>query len=501
MIDKDQILLGIKKIVDEKYLKLESARIFMGRLLVVDDHKILLETLKDILGDRGHEVSTVSSGRMALEELSKHQFDLALIDLKLEDISGFDVMEVIKKEYPNVIVIVLTGFASLDSAVKALRLGAYDFLQKPIRPEFLLKAVERGLEKRQLKQLSEAVIRKMDEGLALLDSEGVLEFMNQRFPEMLKYSPEELAGKSFLSVVSPEDEHAVIHCLKRIHQDNPQRIEASLIRKDGVELVAIISFTDIGDQTLSVTSDITKIVSPSPTISSEDFTYMTEPGHIYLVGEEKTEKSLEAFIDLVRAGYKGTIVTREHPDEIRTKWKIDVPIFRLTEELSGDSALFPDVSLIEKRIVPHFSRNRAVLIDRLDYLISTNSFELVLSLIQRVRDLIFMKKSIIILSVDPRTLTEREFSLLEKETSPLLLSSKPELREDLLELLGYVAKRNEVGAKPHHKEIGKRFNITRTTVRQRLKLLHDKGLIVERKKGRTKIVEITDKGRKVLFTS
>lgn len=468
----------------------------MGNLLVVDDDEEILEVLEDILQEKGHHVTTALGGKRALDELSSHQFDLALIDLKMEDISGFDVIRVINREYPDIVTIVSTGYASLDYAIEALRLGAYDFLQKPVRAELLITAVERGLEKKQLADLSEAVIRKMDEGIALLDSEWSMDFANERFPEMLGYSPNKFQGNSFLSIVSPEDEGSVVQCLRQINKGEPQRIQVSLVRNDGVELVAVVSFTNIGKHILTVVSDVTSIVNP--TVIGQELTYRVEPGHIYLVGEEKPEKALEAFFDLVDAGYKGIIITRSYLDEIKANRKGEVPILRLTEEVSGESTLFPDLALIGKKMEPYFSRNRVILVDRLDYLVSTNSFEEVLSSVQRIRDLVFIRKSVVILTIDPRTLEEREFSLLEKETSPLVRVSEPEVREDLIELLKYLEKRNEIGKKPHHKEIGKKFNITRTTVRQRLKILHDKGMIIEKKKGRSKVVEITNRGRKLL---
>lgn len=496
MVGRDTLLSEFNKGREEKVLKAGASIGGMGRLLIVDDSEDTLETLKDILGDRGHNVVTAGSGEKALERLSEHNFDLALVDLKMEGISGFDVMRSIKNKYPDVIVVVLTGYASLDYAVKALRLGAYDFLEKPHEPEILLNVVERGLEKKQLKDLSEAIVKKMDEGLVLLNSQWSLEFTNDRFLEMLGYGLDELLGKPLLSVVSPEDEQRTIQYLGQSQEGDSQRFKASLIRKSGTELMTIISFTSLGDRTLSVITDITQIISPTTT--AQDLMYMIKPGHIYLVEEEKPEKAVGAFNDLIRAGFKGTVITREHPDEMRAKWKIDVPILCLTEEISGNSTLFPDIDLIWKKMEPHFSRNRVILIDRLDYLISTNSFEAVLRGIQKIRDLVFMKKSTMILSVDPRTLTDKEFSLLKKETYPLQAVSEPEVRGDLVELLTYIAKRNEVGAKPHHKQIGKKFNITRATVRQRLKLLHDKGLIVEKRMGRTKVVEITERGRRIL---
>lgn len=468
----------------------------MGRLLVVDDDRETLESLKDVLEAHGHTVLTAESGEAALDELSRNQFDLALVDLKLGTISGFDVIRAIEREHPETVVIVFTGYASLESAMEALRMGAYDFLQKPLKMEILIKALDRGLEKRHLKDLAEELTKKMEEGLALIDSEGLIRFANERFPEMVNYSIEELKGRSFLSLVSPENEGAVRAHLSLTRQENSQKLQATLIRMNGMELVGIVSLTSIGDGVLVVISDITKIAGP-PVIGGE-ITYRIEPGFIYLAGEENPHRAMEAFLELVKTGYKGTIITREHPEEIKRRCSNDVQVLRLTEEIAGELTLFPNITIIERKIEPCLSENRVVLIERLDYLISHVSFEAVLNKLQRFRDLVSMRKSIVILSVDRRTLTEREFSLLEKETVPLLPISKPEIREDLTELLNYVAKRNEIGIRPNHKEIEKRFNVTRSTVRERLKILSSKGLVVEGKRGRTRVIEITERGRKLI---
>lgn len=462
----------------------------------MDDDEDVLEVLTDILEELGHEVETASSGKSALNKLND-QFDLALVDLKMGDIPGLEIMDSIKKEYPDTATIVLTGHASKDSAVEALRLGAEDFLEKPVQPELLVRSIELALERKRLKELSEAIIRKMEEGLLLLDSEGLISFTNKQFCKMLNYSERELKGKSFLSMVFPEDENTVIEGVRLARLGNPQRIQTSLITKEGMEVVVILSFTKIRNEILTVISDITKIVT-SPAVG-EDFSYKVEPGRIYLVEEEKPKLAVDAFIDLVKAGYKGTIITREHPDKIKSSWNIEMSVLWLTEKVSGESTIFPNITLVEEKLEPYLTINRVILIDRLDYLILSNSFELVLKSIQKLRDQILVRKSIIILSVDPRTLTEREFSLLQKETYPLLSAPSPLIRDDLMELLIYVAKRNEVGEKPFHKQIAKRFNISRTTVRERLNILSGKGLITEKRRGRLKVVEITEKGKKQLM--
>lgn len=468
----------------------------MGNLLVVDDDSTLVKTLQNILEDAGHVVSPALSGNEALEHLKYTEYDLALVDLKLENISGFDLIEIIRDKYPDVVVVILTGFASVDSAIKALRMGAYDYLQKPVKPELLLKTVERGLEKKQLEALTEAVIKKMDEGIALLDSEGLINFASTQFCDIVQYSAEELTGYLFFSLVSPQDEFTANENFKKARQDRTKRIQASLIRKDGREVTAIISFTAVGNRVLTVISDITQIVD-SP-VTRKDLMYKVKPGSVYLITGENSEKAIEAFTDLLQAGYGGLLVTRNHPDEVKAVLNTDVPVLWLTDDVDGESTIFPNIALLERKLQSYLSRNRVILIDRLDYLISKNSFASVLSLVQKLNDLVFMKKSIVLLSVDPRTLTEREFSLLEKETRPLQPSSTLDLSEDLSELLLYVAQRNEVGAKPSHKEIEKRFDITRTTVRKRLTVLHEKGLIVEKKKGRMKVIEITERGKRMV---
>ncbi|MBU7035466.1 MAG: response regulator [Theionarchaea archaeon] len=467
----------------------------MDRLLVVDDDEGQLEVLKDILEAYHYEVVTARGKEEALAGLGNYTFDLALIDLKLQDGSGFEIIEHIVNNGPQTVVLVLTGHASLDSSIKALRMGAYDFLQKPINTEILLNAVERGLEKKQLKDLAESVLKKMTEGVAVLNSEGIIGFANENLQAMLKYHYRELAGKCFLSLVAPEDEDAVRAYMVLTRREKPQKFKATLICRDGSEVVGIISFTDIGDKILCVVSDITRVLVPQ--ITKQTFTFEIEPGMVYLAEEETPEKAMTSFLELVDAGLKGTMITREYPDTVRRRWGNDFQIVRLTEELTGEITLFPNITFVAKRIESYLSETRVVLLDRLDYVISNSSFDLVLNALQKVRDMAFARKSIVILSIDSRTLSEKELSLLEKETHPLRPVLRSELREDLMELLVYVHKRNDVGATPHHHDIQKKFNISRSTVRERLNLLSSRGLIVEKRSGRKKMIQITDRGKKL----
>jgi signal transduction histidine kinase len=121
-----------------------------GNLLIVDDEESVLVTMKAILEMDGYTVTTTPKGVEAFELLREHQFDLVMTDLRLDDADGLAVLAEVRRQSPETVTIMLTGYASLDSAVKALREGAYDYLTKPCDVEELKATVARGLDRRQL---------------------------------------------------------------------------------------------------------------------------------------------------------------------------------------------------------------------------------------------------------------------------------------------------------------------------------------------------------------
>jgi len=121
-------------------------------ILLVDDDESVRVTMQAVLEMDGYRVTPVSKGSDALELLAKREFDLVLTDLRLDDLDGIAILEEIKQRWPDTVAVLLTGYASLESAVKALRQGAYDYLFKPTDVEELRATVARGIEKRQLTQ-------------------------------------------------------------------------------------------------------------------------------------------------------------------------------------------------------------------------------------------------------------------------------------------------------------------------------------------------------------
>ncbi len=129
-----------------------------GRILVVDDEPGVLITIQAILKMEGYEVQGAASGYDALHNLRNQPFDLVLTDLRLGDDDGLDMLAELRKQSPDTVAIVLTGYASLESAIQAMRQGAYDYLVKPTDVEELKLTVARALERQRLqRELAERV--------------------------------------------------------------------------------------------------------------------------------------------------------------------------------------------------------------------------------------------------------------------------------------------------------------------------------------------------------
>ncbi|MDD2737190.1 MAG: sigma-54 dependent transcriptional regulator [Desulfuromonadaceae bacterium] len=119
-----------------------------SRLLIVDDETVIRDGLKRILESESFIVETCSSGYSAIETMQKRDFDLIITDLKMPGMSGLEVLKTVRTLQPHIPVILITGFASVDTAVEAMKNGASDYLSKPFVPELLLEKVHNALSQR-----------------------------------------------------------------------------------------------------------------------------------------------------------------------------------------------------------------------------------------------------------------------------------------------------------------------------------------------------------------
>jgi NtrC-family two-component system response regulator AlgB len=123
----------------------------MARVLVVDDERNIAEMVAHVLTSKGHEVEKADSGEMALSLLRRTSLDLVITDLRMDGMSGLDLLNKCREYFPTVTVVLMTAYASVDTAVSAMKAGAYDYLVKPFTPEQLEHLVERIDEFRRLK--------------------------------------------------------------------------------------------------------------------------------------------------------------------------------------------------------------------------------------------------------------------------------------------------------------------------------------------------------------
>jgi PAS domain S-box-containing protein len=186
-----------------------------GPVLVVDDEKFFQDLISNILREEGYKVDIAGSGEEALEACEEGRYQVVVMDLVLPDIIGTEVLVRVRERDPDIAVIMITAYASMESAIESLKTGAYDYIKKPIVREDLVHAVERAIERqtlavhnRQLVQQLEArieelktmsrekeeVFRILDEGLVIMEDNGRIFDLNPKAVEILGPDKTPLAG-------------------------------------------------------------------------------------------------------------------------------------------------------------------------------------------------------------------------------------------------------------------------------------------------------------------
>jgi two-component system cell cycle response regulator len=125
------------------------------RILVVDDEEIMREFLREVLSDQGYEIDLASSGKDAVEKMAIHEYDLVLTDIVMPELDGLGVVAAAKDLPYDVDVVVMTGYASMETAVESMKLGANDYITKPFNIDQIRIIVKNAIEERALKKRAE----------------------------------------------------------------------------------------------------------------------------------------------------------------------------------------------------------------------------------------------------------------------------------------------------------------------------------------------------------
>ncbi len=206
-------------------------------ILIIDDDPLFCAGLETLLQEECYDVTSANSGKEGLFYLENNTFNAVVIDLGLPDLYGIDMAEETIRRFPDTAVIILTGNATVDNTVAALRQGVYDFLRKPCPPDSILRTLRRGIQhkqlqkevrksKKQFQQLSQCTW----EGIAVYDEERLL-LTNNQLCEMFGYSEDELLGRSIFEVLLDKSS------IEQSHPDSellaPSPFKAHGIRRDG----------------------------------------------------------------------------------------------------------------------------------------------------------------------------------------------------------------------------------------------------------------------------
>ena len=117
----------------------------MARLLVVDDEKGICSTIEAVLKAAGHQVEVADSGELALALMRKSAPDILLTDLRMDGMSGLDLLGKTREYFPSVTTVIMTAYGTIDTAVSAMRSGAYDYLVKPFTPDTIKERIQAAL--------------------------------------------------------------------------------------------------------------------------------------------------------------------------------------------------------------------------------------------------------------------------------------------------------------------------------------------------------------------
>ena len=165
----------------------------MEKILIVDDEAFIRENLERILSEEGYRPFSMDNGDDALKQVSEEDIDLVFLDLNLGNQSGLDVLRAIKEIDPSILVIIITGYGTVESAVEALKLGAYDYIKKPFKADAIRLIVRLALEAQNLRREVRQLRREGKEVLDIADMVGASPQLVQIYRQIREVSKHEMA--------------------------------------------------------------------------------------------------------------------------------------------------------------------------------------------------------------------------------------------------------------------------------------------------------------------
>lgn len=491
-------------------------------LLVDDNPDDRALTIRELKKEYKVKVREISDEKSYKNALVNNHFDIVITDYQLRWSLGLEILQDIKKHHPNCPVIMFTGTGNEEIAVSAMKAGLDDYVVKhpkhfvrvPVAVRLALKhANDREERTRAEKALYESeekfrnIFESSPNAITVTDLDGNIIECNQAMLELHGFpSKDDVIGINAFDLIAKKDHDRAIENIKRtMGEGMVKNVEYTFLTKDGKEFPAELSAGVIMDLSgkpvsyMALTKDITDQKRAEEDMKKRTLKFRLDNGNLYITKESTPSLSLEAFKDLMRIGYFGFVASRT-PEKDFKNFGVegDFEFLWLAEkgkEVNKGSKLKKIENLIEE-----LPRKNVVLIDRMDYLIFKNGFKKTLSFVQHLRELAYFKGSIVVITLDPATLSKQELRLVEKEglkIEPRL--GKTKLPDVFFKILKFLYEENTMGIKPSYMNIGRELKISKPTVRKRVKYLISSGYILESINGRNKVVELTELGRNLFF--
>ena len=333
--------------------------------------------------------------------------------------------------------------------------------------------------------------------------DGKFRYVNPALAKIFGYTSDQLVDKrGQLDLTQPEDRRLVNeHIRRRLEEIESGRYAFRGLHKNGSSIFCEVLSRRLEYQgrpaIIGTLIDITEQKRAEDEMKKQLLKFKLEEGKLYLVKEKAPTLSLEAFKDLLKVGYKGLIISRTPEEEFKKAIPGNFQYLWVSER-DGEKNLPPRISKMTG-MIEGLPEKSSILIDRLDYLISKNGYKKTLSFVQRLSELTYLSGHIVILSIDPSTVNDQELRLLEKESNEIVPTHKAALNESLLEVLKLIYLKNTLGTKPTYNIIGTGLEISKPTVRKRIKSLISTGYVSGVKTGNRKVLELTEKGRNLFL--
>ncbi len=247
--------------------------LFKPKILVIDDEKVIRNGCREVLTQEGYEATLAENGKLGLNMIEKAHFDVILLDLMMPGLSGFDVLSHVKALHPDTSIIVITGYATVEHSIEAMKKGAFDFIPKPFSPDQLRVVVSKAIEHTgALKDIANeksrmrVLINLLANGVMVADAEKKVVLANPAFMKIMGFQGDDIIGRPITVLIKNEQLQQMIESALSMTEDVLTELTEELdIGEDGEDKKAIYvvkcrPFRDrVGRNlgTITVLSDIT----------------------------------------------------------------------------------------------------------------------------------------------------------------------------------------------------------------------------------------------------